>query len=388
MQLRILVICIACLSSVFAVECWHTASVGVDLAWGEWDGTGATSFMQCKEKAEAAGVQYFAWTPEVYSGYCKVLKPSVAVPNLSTNQGYGYKLWQKCFSRVAEPGRCLKTEEENIGMIIGNNPHTIQVQLTFPDRYPSRRQWILNLGQRTAGAQQWIWNSQNTISIGVDISKCSYLTTTYNGSVWKLYCNGVFMAQRNTKFSINSDELSIGYAVHGDGADFAGCISEVSIFAYEKSADEIEQFDCWQTASVGVDLAWGQWDGTGATSFEQCKANAESAGVPYFAWTAQVYGGYCKVLKPSVTVPNLSTNQGYGYKLWQNTCIEPNPTEEPTWSTQRCVLEECGCNLQGQSWCDDSNAWIASSWCHASTSNCAACHGEWCGTNRRLLQGY
>jgi len=311
------------------------------------------------------------------------------------------------------------------------------------------------------------------------------------------------MAQKNTKFSIDSAELSIGsIGSRFGGIDFAGCISEVSIFAYEKSADEIAQFDCseevvysesycakssdhncdgttckelfrqngnsleeclslckgragcqfvsytastygdcllydecpssrqygdgtegtvtyrvcksdcWQTASVGDDLARGQWDGTGATSFKQCKAKAESAGVQYFAWTGQVYGGYCKVLKPSVTVPNLSTNQGYGYKLWQNTCIEPNPTEGatiipteevsinpteevpiqstegPTWSTQRCVLEECGCNHQGEAWCDDSNAWMASEWCHVSTSNCAACHGLWCGTNRRLLQGY
>jgi len=30
--------------------------------------------------------------------------------------------------------------------------------------------------------------------------------------------------------------------------------------------------DCWQTASVGVDLAWGEWDGTGYTSFKQCNA--------------------------------------------------------------------------------------------------------------------
>jgi len=218
------------------------------------------------------------------------------------------------------------------------------------------------------------------------------------------------MAQRNTKFSINSDELSIAYA--GQDAVFAGCVSEVSIFAFEKSADEIQSTDCWQTASVGVDLAWGQWDGTGATSFKQCKAKAESAGVEYFAWTGKVYAGYCKVLKPSVTVPNLSTNQGYGYKLWQNTCFEPTPTEEatihpteeatihsseeatvqstesPTWSTQRCVISQCGCDLQGQTWCDDSNAWMSSPWCHESTSNCADCYGLWCGTNRRLLQGH
>merc|ERR1711953_355495 len=48
-------------------------------------------------------------------------------------------------------------------------------------------------------------------------------------------------------------------------------------------------------------------------------------GVAYFAWTGRVYGGYCKVLKSSVTSPNLNTNQGYGYKLWEK-C--PDPSED------------------------------------------------------------
>jgi len=161
---------------LFCKDCWQTATVGVDLAWGEWDGTGATSFKQCKANAESAGVRYFAWTGQVYGGYCKVLKPSVTMPNLSTNQGYGYKLWQNT---------CL---------------------------------------------------------------------------------------------------------------------------------------DCWKESTEGVDLAPGQWTGTGGTSFEKCKSDAEAAGVLYFAWTGQVYGGYCKILNSGVTSPNLGTNQGYGYKLWLNKC--------------------------------------------------------------------
>merc|ERR1719350_2715790 len=150
---------------LFCKDCWQTATVGVDLAWGEWDGTGATSFKQCKANAESAGVRYFAWTGQVYGGYCKVLKPSVTMPNLSTNQGYGYKLWQNT---------CL---------------------------------------------------------------------------------------------------------------------------------------DCWKESTEGEDLAPGQWTGTGGTSFEKCKSDAEAAGVLYFAWTGQVYGGYCKILNSGVTSPNLGTNQ-------------------------------------------------------------------------------
>merc|ERR1711928_65845 len=34
----------------------------------------------------------------------------------------------------------------------------------------------------------------------------------------------------------------------------------------------------------------------------QCKINAEKAGVSYFAWTNQIYSGFCKVLnRPSQT---------------------------------------------------------------------------------------
>eukprot|EP00493_Phyllostaurus_siculus_P021243 UN21569 len=76
--------------------------------------------------------------------------------------------WLNCrgFSQVAAPGTCLKTVVNDIGMVLGNNPHTIQVRLSFPDNYPNARQWILNLGQQSTGSQHWIWNSQNAIQFG------------------------------------------------------------------------------------------------------------------------------------------------------------------------------------------------------------------------------
>jgi len=160
-------------------ECWMKSDDGVDLAPGEWEGTGGTDFEQCMENAKIAGTDYFAWTGEVYQpGYCKVLKKMNKSPNLKTNQGYGYQLYE------------------------------------------------------------------------------------------------------NT------------------------CRQE-----------------CWKESEDGVDLAPGEWDGTGGTDFVQCKNAAKKAGVNYFAWTGDVYQpGYCKVLKKSVEEPNFDTNQGYGYKLFQNRC--------------------------------------------------------------------
>merc|ERR1711953_211987 len=78
--------------------------------------------------------------------------------------------------------------------------------------------------------------------------------------------------------------------------------------------------DCWKESTEGADLAPGQWTGTGGTSFEQCKSDAEAAGVLYFAWSGQVNGGYCKVLNSNVASPNLGTNEGQGYKLHVNKC--------------------------------------------------------------------
>jgi len=77
---------------------------------------------------------------------------------------------------------------------------------------------------------------------------------------------------------------------------------------------------CWHYSSAGVDLAPGEWDGYDRTNVHDCVNRAESAGVHLFAWTGEVYSGYCKVLKKSVTKPNLDTNQGYGYRLFGNTC--------------------------------------------------------------------
>merc|ERR1711953_1546773 len=160
-----------------------------------------------------------------------------------------YGIDQRCdvFTKAAAPGQCLKTTISDIGVVLRNSPHTIQVRLSFPNNVPTVREWILNLGQRNTGSHHWIWQTPSSGNsqigkwggpqISNDISGCTYLTTTFSGSVLKLYCDGIFMAQKNAQFSINSARLSIGTI--GFDADFAGCISEVSIFKYEKSADQI-----------------------------------------------------------------------------------------------------------------------------------------------------
>jgi hypothetical protein len=74
---------------------------GVDLKQGEWNGFSRKTLEQCSNLAIQAGVKFFAYTPQLYFGFCKVLKPSVTKPDLSTNQGYGYKLYET-FGKVVQ----------------------------------------------------------------------------------------------------------------------------------------------------------------------------------------------------------------------------------------------------------------------------------------------
>merc|ERR550539_1280637 len=83
----------------------------------------------------------------------------------------------------------------------------------------------------------------------------------------------------------------------------------------------------WSISTLGTDLAPGEWDGSDYTSLSTCASKAAQRGVPFFAWTGQIYGGYCKVLKPGIHSANLNTNQGYGYKLY-----------EPTYGTVNCKV--------------------------------------------------
>merc|ERR1712117_891548 len=66
-----------------------------------------------------------------------------------------------------------------------------------------------------------------------------------------------------------------------------------------------------------------------------------------------------------------------------------SPTESPTTAVgnaNRCALSACGCSLQGQSWCNAQNSWLATEWCHQQPGNCQGCGGVWCDPLRRLLK--
>lgn len=86
---------------------------------------------------------------------------------------------------------------------------------------------------------------------------------------------------------------------------------------YKKLEEQFQRFRAFECSPKGLDLAKGQWDGSGGTTLDKCMERANTAGVKYFAWTPRIYRGYCKVLKKGISKPNLNTNQGYGYRLYE-----------------------------------------------------------------------
>merc|ERR1711951_285059 len=89
---------------------------------------------------------------------------------------------------------------------------------------------------------------------------------------------------------------------------------------------------------------------------------------------------------PGATTTTTATTSTTGPITTSTTTKATTSSTTTTKSSQNCVLSACGCNLKGQGWCNDSNSWLATPWCHATTSNCGTCGGLWCATNRRLLQ--
>merc|ERR1711879_955831 len=97
--------------------------------------------------------------------------------------------------------------------------------------------------------------------------------------------------------------------------------------------------------------------------------------------------GICPGEEPPTTSTSATTTSTSA-----STTTIPSTTTSTTTTTpgrsQNCVLKSCGCNLSGQAWCNNSNGWLATEWCHINAGNCQNCQGEWCpsGTNRRLLK--
>jgi len=83
----------------------------------------------------------------------------------------------------------------------------------------------------------------------------------------------------------------------------------------------------------------------------------------------------------TVTTTGQQTSQTTTQLTTLSTTEASTSTTEATTSTQstmNCALSVCGCSQNGQSWCNSSNSWLATEWCHELQSNCESCNGVWC----------
>jgi len=138
----------------------------------------------------------------------------------------------------------------DIGRVFGTEAHTIHVKLDLPE-YSDPRQWILNLGQETTGANHWIWRGE-TVQFGswngpqirkVDINSCTDLTTTFDGkNTLTLYCNGKFLGQiENSNLHIRNSILAVAGNQRKEvpQGNFRGCVHYVEVWDYDLSSREV-----------------------------------------------------------------------------------------------------------------------------------------------------
>jgi len=152
------------------------------------------------------------------------------------------------FSATSED-ECIH-EIFDIGRVFGKEAHTIHVKLDMPE-YSEPRQWILNLGQETTGANHWIWRGE-TVQFGswngsqirkVHINSCTDLTTTFDGNkTLTLYCNGKFLGQiENSNLNIQNSNLAVAgnqrYEV--PRGNFGGCVHFVEVWDYDLSPRDV-----------------------------------------------------------------------------------------------------------------------------------------------------
>merc|ERR1711973_301436 len=68
---------------------------------------------------------------------------------------------------------------------------------------------------------------------------------------------------------------------------------------------------------------------------------------------------------PSTTMSTTTTTPATSSSTTTTTSTTTSTTSTTTPDAmQRCALSACGCDLSGASWCNDSNAWLATEWCH------------------------
>jgi len=158
-------------------------------------------------------------------------------------------------SRPQDLSGCGNYKDTLPGKALGGGAHTVVMELEVKPAAvsASKRQWILNIGQITTGANHWLWNAQSgidAIQFGAyngnqikkaDISHAHTLATTYDGSTYSLFVDGVFQSSRQVPLNIQNGVMHVGNrpSQWTSNLDFQGCVKGVDVYRSSLTPEEV-----------------------------------------------------------------------------------------------------------------------------------------------------
>jgi len=152
---------------------------------------------------------------------------------------------------------CANYKDSLPGKPLGTDSHTVIMEIEVKPAAVSapKRQWILNIGQITTGANHWLWNANSAIDAiqfgayngaqiqKADISTGHTLATTFDGTTntYSLYVDGVFHSSRSVPLNIQNGEMHVGIrpSQWTSNLDFQGCVRGVDVYRSHLTSHQV-----------------------------------------------------------------------------------------------------------------------------------------------------
>ena len=131
----------------------------------------------------------------------------------------------------------------------GNAPHSIDVWF-YLTSYGGGRSWILVLGQYNTGAEHWIlYNATGTqwgvwggaqISPNIPLNTWINIITTFDGTTYTCYKNGVSVGSTAATFNFTQNILYLGLKLGGE-FNMTGSIASCRMYSRALTSAEVVQ---------------------------------------------------------------------------------------------------------------------------------------------------
>jgi hypothetical protein len=131
----------------------------------------------------------------------------------------------------------------------GNAPHSIDVWF-YLTSYGGGRSWILVLGSYNGGAEHWILSSATgtqwgvwgaaQLSPNIPLNTWINVITTFDGTTYTCYKNGVSIGSTAATFNFTSNVLYLGLKLGGE-VNMTGSIASCRMYSRALTAAEVVQ---------------------------------------------------------------------------------------------------------------------------------------------------